>query len=386
MRISLPFTIAALIGAVLLQAGVARAADDDGHAYGGASTATPLATNQYLVTNLTTNLSTGAPNTDPNLVNPWGVSRSSGSPWWVSDNGAGLATLYAGTGAPVSLVVTIPPAEAGSGNLGSPTGTIFNGSQEFAIAPGKPAAFLFATEDGTISGWNPAVMPNSAVIAVNESQKGASFRGLTAAIVNLPNYPNETLLYVADFTLDKIEVFDATFQHVHDVEDRINDMSDVPESYGPLNVQNLGGNIYVTYAKHGSGIDEQDGAGLGRVRIFSPDGHLLMRLEHGSWLNAPWGMAIAPSDFGPYSHSILVGNFGSGWIAAFDPVTGRFLDFLRDKSGNAITIPGLWGIAPGNDGKAGNATSLYFTAGGADKATGVLGTLTPLQNQQGNDQ
>ncbi|HEY1160011.1 MAG TPA: TIGR03118 family protein [Terracidiphilus sp.] len=381
MKISLPLTVGALFAAVLLQPGAAKAADD-GPQYGGAFT--PLPTNEYLVTNLTTNLSTGAPNTDPNLVNPWGISRSSGSPWWVSDNGAGLATLYTGTGSAVSLVVTIPPAQAG--NMGSPTGTIFNGTTEFAVAPGKPAAFLFVTEDGTVSGWNPGVMPTTAVIAVNESGKGASFKGLTSAVVNLHNYPDQTLLYVADFTRGKVEVFDAAFHQVHDVEDRINDSSDVPEGYGPFNVQNLGGNIYVSYAKRGSGIDEQDGAGLGRVRVFTPEGHLLMRLEHGSFLNAPWGMAIAPSDFGPYSHDILVGNFGSGWIAAFDPITGRFMDFLRDMNGNVITIPGLWGISPGNDGKAGNATSLYFTAGGADEASGTFGTITALENQQGNAQ
>jgi uncharacterized protein (TIGR03118 family) len=327
-----------------------------------------------------------APNTDPNLVNPWGVSRSSSGPWWVSDNGSGLVTLYTGTGSVVPLVVTIPHAQAGSGTLGSPTGTIFNGTKEFAIAPGEPALFLFATEDGTISGWNPAVKPTDAVIAVNESATGASFKGLTAASASVPGQGSETLLYVADFTLGKVEVFDGTFKHQSEIEQRINADADVPYDYSPFNVQNLGGNLYVVYAKRGSGIDEQDGTGLGRVHVFSPDGRLLKRLEADKWLNAPWGVAIAPSDFGPYSHDILVGNFGSGWIAAFDPVTGRFHDYLRDASGALITIPGLWGIAPGNDGKAGNATALYFAAGGANEASGVLGTLTALQNPQGNDQ
>ena len=159
-----------------------------------------------------------------------------------------------------------------------------------------------------------------------------------------------------------------------------------PDGYAPFNVQNLGGNLYVAYAKRGSGIDELDGAGLGYVRVFTSEGRLALRLEHGSFLNAPWGMAIAPGEFGPYSHSILVGNFGSGWISAFNPVTGRFQDFLRDASGKLITIPGIWAISPGNDGKAGAAISLFFTAGGAGEATGTLGTITATQNLQGNGQ
>ena len=382
MKTGFRYIPVALVGASLLLPISARADDDQGHN----PPPPPLATNQYLVTNLTTNGSTGAANTDPNLVNPWGVARSSGGPWWVSDNGTGLSTLYTGTGSIVPLVVKIPPAQPDSGKPGSPTGIIFNGSQEFAIATGKPAIFLFATEDGTISGWNPGVNPTNAVVAVNESEKGASFKGLTAAIVNLPNYQNQTLLYAADFTRGKVEVFDAMFHHVRYVEQQFSDDSDLPDGYAPFNVQNLGGNIYIAYAKRGSGNNEQDGQGLGLVRIYSPDGHLLMRLEKGNWFNAPWGMAVAPSDFGPYSHSILVGNFGSGWIAAFDPLTGHFQDFLRDKTGKLVTIPGLWGIAPGNDGKAGNATSLYFAAGGANEGSGTLGTVTATQNPLGNGQ
>jgi len=345
----------------------------------------PLADNQYLVTNLTTNASTTAPNADANLVNPWGISRSSGSPWWVSDNGTGLSTLYTGAGATVPLVVTIPPAQAGSGNMGSPTGTIYNGTSEFPVAPGKPAVFLFVTEDGTISGWNPTVNASSAVIAVNESKKGAAFKGLTMATVRIPNQANQTLIYVADFTLGKVEVFNGSFQHIPWLEKDFNQFDDTRDGYGPFNIQNLGGDIFVTYAKQGSGIDEQHGPGLGKVLVFSPDGRLLRRLQGGDWFDAPWGVAIAPSDFGPFSHSILVGNFGSGWIAAFDPVSGGFQDFLRTSTGDLVTIPGLWGISPGNDGKAGNATSLYFAAGGSDEAAGFLGTLTPVQNLQGND-
>jgi len=385
MNISFRLSLPLLVGAVLLRPVIA-AADDDGYMPGRGTPDTPVSANQYLVTNLTTNLTTAAPNTDKNLVNPWGLSRSSGSPWWVSDNGTGLSTLYTGTGAVEPLVVKIPPAQPKPGVLGSPTGTIFNGTMEFPVANGMPAFFLFATEDGTISGWNPAVNLGNAIIIVDESKQGASFKGLTAAMAHLPNHQNQTLLYAADFSRAKVEVFDGAFKHVRSVEERINGDEDMPHGYAPFNVQNLGNNIYITYAKLGSGSNEQDGAGLGKVRIYTPDGHLLLSLEHGSWFNAPWGVAIAPSDFGPYSHSILVGNFGSGWVASFDPVTGRFQDFLRDASGSVITIPGLWGISPGNDANAGNATTLYFAAGGAHETTGVLGKLTATQNPQGNDQ
>lgn len=369
----------ALLGAVALVP-FCSAEDHDGPSWHNA----PLATNQYAVTNLTANTSGAAPNTDPNLVNPWGLSRSSSSPWWVSDNGTGLSTLYSGTGATIPLVVTIPPADPSAGTTGSPTGTIYNGTTEFLLSNGQPAKFLFSTEDGTISGWNGGA---AASITVNESKAGASFKGLTAAIVNLPGMPNETLLYAADFTLGRIEVFDSAFHRVRWVEDRLNRHDDLPEDYSPFNVQNLGGDIYVAYAKRGSGINEQDGAGLGEVRIYRPDGSEILRLQHGSWFNAPWGLAIAPSDFGPYSHSILVGNFGSGWVAAFDPITGSFQDFLRDASGNILSIPGLWALSPGSgSANSGSATAIYFAAGGANEASGVLGAITAIQNPQGNDQ
>lgn len=370
--------------AALVLPAVARAAEDDGDS--NRATA-PLATNSYMNAPLTTN-GWGGSFSDPNLVNPWGLARSSGGPWWVSDNGTGLSTLYTGSGSIIPLVVKIPAAKPGSGTWGSPTGIVFNGGTGFTIGSGDPSIFMFATEDGTVSGWNPKVSLNNAMIAVNESKQGASFKGATTATANLPGAMSQTLLYAADFTLGKIEVFDSSFRHVQAVEDAFSDNEDEDSqgAYSPFNVQNLGGNIYVAYAKLGSGNNQQNGTGLGEVKIYSPEGHMLMKLEHGAWFNAPWGMAVAPSDFGAYSHSILVGNFGSGWIAAFNPVTGRFQDFLRDTTGQLVTIPGLWAIAPGNDGKAGNATSLYYSAGGANEQSGVLGMLTATQNPQGNDQ
>ncbi len=344
----------------------------------------PLATNQYQQTNLVSSASGVAPVTDPNLVNPWGIARSSGGPWWISDNNSGLSTLYSGTGSILPLVVTVPAADPNSSMPGSPTGIVFNGSQGFALAAGKPALFLFVTEDGTISGWNPGVQPNKAVIVVH--QKKSVFKGATIATVNSRQTGTQTLLYVADFAKGKIEVFNSSFQRMPQWEEAF-DADDIPYGFAPFNIQNIGGNLFVTYAKQDASLqNEIDGPGLGFVRVYTAEGRPLLRLQHGAWMNAPWGVAVAPSDFGPFSHDILVGNFGSGWIAAYNPVTGKFLDYLRDAHGQIVTIDGVWGLAPGNDGKAGNATSIYFSAGSNHEQGGLFGTLTALQNPQGGDQ
>lgn len=376
---------AAAIALALFAPAIFSSAQEDGNAYSPSQTPPVLATNQYQQTNLVSNTSGAAAVTDPNLVNPWGLARSSKGPWWISDNNSGLSTLYTGTGSIAPLVVTIPTADPSSSQLGSPTGIVFNGSTDFALAAGKPAIFLFVTEDGTISGWNPGVNLKQAVVVVNQ-MKTSVFKGATIATVNTARYGTHNYLYVADFRQGMIEVFNASFQRMPQMESAFND-EDLPPGYAPFNVQNLGGNLYVTYAEQdASKHDEIDGPGLGFVRVYSPTGHPLMQLQHGMWFNAPWGLAIAPSDFGPLSHDILVGNFGSGWIAAFDPITGKFKDYLRTMSGSPVQIDGLWGLAPGNDATAGPATSLYFSAGSNHEQGGLFGTLTALQNPQGGDQ
>lgn len=366
-------------------------------------TARGQATQHYLQTNLTSNRASLAPAMDANLVNAWGLSRSSKSPWWVSDNGTGLATLYNATGAKQGLVVTIPPGDTQS-TTGTPTGTVYNGdSTAFLLAPGKAAVFLFVTEDGTISGWNPGVNGTQAVIKVNH--KGASvYKGVTIAMVQTASGP-EAYLYAADFRQGRVEVFDSNFKPVQMRGDRDDDDWDrddrgrgndrgngfddprIPRSYAPFNVQNIGGNIYVSFAKReGGSLDEVHGAGLGFVDVFSPRGKLLGRLQPGPWFNAPWGLALASSDFGIYSHDVLVGQFGSGEILVFDPVTGKFKGKLNGADNNPIRIDGLWAIAFGNDASAGPATTLYFTAGPDDETNGLFGTLTAVENVQGNSQ
>jgi uncharacterized protein (TIGR03118 family) len=339
---------------------------------------------QYTQTNLVSNQSSVATNQDTDLVNAWGMSRGSGTPWWVSDNGTGLSTLYDGSGTKQGLVVTIPPGDPTVSSTGTPTGTIYNGSTtDFLLAPGKPAVFMFATADGTISGWNPGVNPTTAVIKVNQTGRSV-FTGLAVAQVTW-GATSATYLYVADFQQGRIQVYDTSFNPARISRGQFRDEW-LPEGYAPFNVWNIGGNLYVAYAEQSSNKQYNlSGRGLGFVDVFSPSGFLLQRLEHGPWFNAPWGLTLAPSDFGLFSHDVLVGQFGSGEILAFDPVNGSFKGKLLDTSNQPITIDGLWALSFGNGGKAGAATALYFTAG-PNGVNGLLGNITPVQNIEGNDQ
>jgi uncharacterized protein (TIGR03118 family) len=352
-------------------------------------------TQHYTQTNLVSDMPGVAATTDPNLVNAWGMSRGSTTPWWVSDNGMGVATLYTGTGTPVPLVVTIPGAE--SGQTGTPTGQVFNGTTDFNLAPGTSAKFIFATEDGTISGWNPGVEPTSAVIKVN-THSASVFKGLALATVGDPQGKHSNYLYAADFRKGRISVYDTNFQPVtfrdsdggRDGEGGDNKSfrdERIPKGFAPFNVQNIGGNLYVSYAKQDSDKhDDVAGPGFGYVDVFSSTGRLLQRLEHSSWMNSPWGMTLAPSDFGANSHDILVGQFGSGNILAFDAATGQFRGPVYGTNNQPIMIDGLWALGFASDGTSGLATTLYFTAGPEGESHGLFGTLMPVENVQGGDQ
>jgi uncharacterized protein (TIGR03118 family) len=333
----------------------------------------------YQQHNLVSDIPGLADHTDANLVNPWGLTRSSTGPWWISDNGKGVSTLYNGSGGAIPLVVTVP-----AGNIhgtGVPTGAVFNGSTSFELTPHNPAVFIFVTEDGTVSGWNPKVDPTNAVIKVNLPH--SVFKGATIAAIGHALY-----LYVADFHNGAILVFDTNFVRVPQNSDSFKDPH-IPHGFAPFNVQNIGGNLYVSYAKQDEdGGDDVPGPGLGYVDVFTPQGKLIQRLEHGDWLNAPWGLALAPYDFGSFSHAVLVGQFGSGQIAAYDYITGAFLGLLEDPNGHTISIDGLWALSFGNSATAGPYNVLFFTAGINDENDGLFGTLTPLTSQliQGSDQ
>lgn len=339
----------------------------------------------YQQTNLVADQMGVAAATDTNLVNPWGLSRSSGSPWWAADNGTGLSTLYDGSGNAKSLVVTVPTGDPNSSPTGTPSGTVFNGGTGFNLAPGAPALFMFVTEDGTISGWNPGVNPTSAVIKVN-TKSTSVFKGAALATVKIPLQGWQTYLYVADFRKARVQVYNSAFQHVTAMEGLFQDEF-LPPGFAPFNIQNIGGELYVTFAMQDSAKhDEIDGPGLGYVDVFSTGGTLIRRMQHGSWLNGPWGLALASGDFGIYSHDLLVGQFGSGTIAVYDPATGAYKGQLLDANNSPIANKGLWGLSFGSGTGSGSATALYFSAGTDGESHGLFGTITPVENTLGNSQ
>ncbi len=303
-----------------------------------------------------------AAKTDPNLVNPWGLAAIAGNPWWVSDNGTGLSTLYDGLGNIESLVVTIPPsASALPGSTGTPTGIIANSSSDFG-----GAAFVFDSEDGTISSWSGAP---SATIKIDKGA-AAVYKGLTVAQLN-----GNSVLYAANFRAGTVDAFDTNFKQVALSATAFKDPK-LPAGFAPFNVQTLNGNVFVAFAKQDSAKhDEIDGPGLGLVDEFDSQGRLIMRFQNGPFMNAPWGLAVAPSNFGTFSNDVLVGNFGSGTIIAFDPSSGKVKGLLKGANGKAVAVPGLWAIAFGLGGTTGPSNWLYFTAGIKAEAHGLFGYI-----------
>jgi uncharacterized protein (TIGR03118 family) len=348
----------------------------------------------YKQTNLVSDIMGMAPTFDPNLKNPWGLTRSSttptrpGSPWWIGNNNSGTSTLYTGAGAIIPIngtgTVTVPPPKGSpAGTLSTPTGVVFNGSPtDFLIAPGKSAVFIFATEDGTISGWAGG---QNAVLVVDNSDNGGSdsavYKGATSAEIN-----GKKFLYLTNFRSAKVEVYDTNFKRVHLDEDAF-EAEGVPRGFAPFNVQNVGGTLFVTYAKQDAPRhDPVDGDGLGYVELFTPGGRHIGHLEHGDWFNAPWGVVWTTRDFGEFSNAILVGNFRSGWIAAFNGFTHKFIGWVRNPDDSLVTIDGLWSLTFGNDAGAGLANTLFFTAGINNEQDGLFGTLTPLDGLDGDEE
>ena len=312
------------------------------------------------------------------LVNPWGIAFSSTGPFWISDNNSGLSTIYSGP-PPITqagLVVTVPPAAGGTS--GTPTGIVFNGTGLFSVTENGVSGssfFIFATEDGTLSGWSPSVdlhnavrvVDNSLPGGVDHSELGAVYKGL--AIVTTAK---GSFIYAANFRDRKVEVYDSNFAYVKSFSD-----PSVPKNYAPFGIQAIGSKIYVTFAQQNDQKhDDVPGYGHGFVDVFGPHGQLLQRLISQGPLNSPWGIALAPGNFGTFSNALLIGNFGNGWVNAFDPATGASLGFLEDSHSAPLAIDGLWGLAFGNGHSAGRTNELFFTAGIQGESHGLFGKLT----------
>jgi uncharacterized protein (TIGR03118 family) len=334
----------------------------------------------FVQTNLVSDIPGLAAHTDSHLVNSWGLAVNPNPTtgfMWVADNGTGVSTLYDGMGNMNTLVVTVPPPASDPTATSAPTGVVFNGDSAhyMVTANGKTgsAAFLFATEDGTISGWSPTVDLTHAILGADNSGSDAVYKGLA-----LGTSSQGAMIYAANFRSGRIDVFNDSFQP-RSVAGGFRDPT-IPAGYAPFDIRNIGGKLFVTYAKQDADKhDDVAGAGHGFIDVFDTNGHLLQRLVSRGRLNSPWGLAVAPSNFGTFSGALLVGNFGDGRINAYNINTGAFLGTLKDAvNGRDILIPGLWGLEFGNGGLTGATNTLFFGAGIFGEAHGLFGDLTAV--------
>ncbi|HWD99888.1 MAG TPA: TIGR03118 family protein [Bryobacteraceae bacterium] len=315
--------------------------------------------NAFLVHKLVSDLPNVADHQDTNLINPWGNGFGS-TPFWVGNNHSGTATLYDGYGVATALVVSIPAA--GGANSGGPvTGVIFNSFSSNAAVlnaqSGKPASFLFCSEDGIISGWNSSADATHALVVVDNSKSGAIYKGCA-----LGGTASAPLLFAANFSNGSVDVFDGKFAPVTNSKAFVDPA--VPAGFAPFNVQIMNGGVYVTFAKQDAQKhDDVAGAGNGYVALFDMSGNLISNLIAQGSLNSPWGMAIAPASFGPFAGALLVGNFGDGKINGFSLPGGASLGALNDTTGSPFAMPGLWSLNFGSGARNEDAGTLYFTAG-----------------------
>jgi uncharacterized protein (TIGR03118 family) len=335
----------------------------------------------YLATNLISDQPGVAPITDPTLVNAWGISFSPTSAFWVSSTEAGLSEVYAGDVNGSAIVQPFKVTISG----GSPTGQVFNNTgsaTDFSVTDGtntRPSVFIFASESGAITGWNPAVgvsgTPPSKTAEIGyQAADGANYKGLALASNGGSNF-----LYAADFHNGKIDVIDGQFQKVTLGTGGFETFTDpnLPAGFAPFNVAFINGKLYVSYAlQDADAEDDVAGRGNGFIDVFETNGHFVQRLVSNGALNSPWGMVMAPTSFGDFANDLLVGNFGDGRIHAYDPTTGVQLGTLGQSPGHALVIDGLWGLAFGNGASAGDANSLYFAAGPDDETHGLFGKIT----------
>ncbi len=328
--------------------------------------------NSYHQDNLVSDKTGVADHIDLSLVNAWGIAFHPNGVAWVADNGTGKATAYDGLGNKVTEITVPPPAGSPQGTTSAPTGIVFSFS-DFAVTKNNISGlstFIIATEDGTISGWNQAVDAANAILAVDNSSTGAVYKGIAIAANGTDRF-----LYATDFHNNKIDVFDKDFKSAT-LPCSFSDPK-IPAGFAPFGIHNVRGNLYVTYAKQNAvKHDDVAGRGLGFVDVYNANGCLIQRVIRRGQLNAPWGVAVAPADFGKFSNTLLIGNFGDGGINAFDIGSGNFRGTLRRPSnGQPLVIDGLWGIAFGNGVNNQPINSLFFTAGPNGESDGLFGTV-----------
>ncbi|GGD02023.1 TIGR03118 family protein [Undibacterium terreum] len=329
----------------------------------------PVVTMAYSAKSIVSDVVGNAANTDANLKNAWGIAFNPTGFVWVANNGSSTSTLYDGNGVPQTLIVSLPAGQSGAN---SPTGIVFNSSQDFKVSQGGKtgaSAFIFVGESGTVSGWSPSVNLNSTINVVDGGAGGKVYKGLA-----ISSYLGVNYLYATDFHNGNVDVYDSTFTQVS-LPGGFKDAS-IPAGFAPFGIQAIGSNIYVTYAKQDAQAhDDVMGAGLGIVDVFDSSGTFLKQLVKAGALNAPWGLAMAPANFGPFSGKLLVANFGDGKINAYDPADGSFAGTISKADGTPIVIDGLWGIAFGNGINNQPVNTLFFTAGPAEEAHGLYGRI-----------
>jgi len=319
---------------------------------------------------LETVLATNHVSTNERLINPWGITYLNGGPFWINENHTGFSSVYFGDGT-YYFTVTVPPPQGGK-SPSEPTGVAANAS----TVDFEGDRFIFASEDGTISGWAPKI-GLKAQLRVDRSAIGAVYDGLA-----LGSNRRGTCLFATNFGSGSIDVFDSKYSEVQHKSGEYFHDPELPEGYSPFGITNINGQLWISYALRSTSESEYvPGPGHGLIDVFDTEGALLSRFASGGALNCPWSMVVAPNHFGPYSRSLLVGNFGDGTINAFNLKTGQWEGRLTDASGNPIVIEGLWGLVFGNDGYAGPSNTLFFTAGANDETGGKFGriqTVSPV--------
>jgi uncharacterized protein (TIGR03118 family) len=307
---------------------------------------------------------------DPELVNAWGLAFNPQGYSWVANAGTSTSTLYDGNGVPQPLIVSIPAGAVGNGN---PSGIVFNGTADFSITENSvsgAAPFIFATLEGQIAAWAPTVDGTHAFTIVDNGTAGAAYTGLA-----IETGAAGDMLYAADFSLGSVDTFDGSFAPAPTTGGFADPT--LPSGYAPFGIQQIGGKIYVAFAQVDSATgDEVHAAGAGLVDVFDTQGNLLTHLiPAGGVLDAPWGLAMAPANFGKFSNMLLVGNFGDGTIHAFDPATGALQGTLSNNDGTPIVVDGLWALQFGNGINSQPTNTLFYTAGPDDEAHGLYGRI-----------